>query len=460
MQYIWIDSLCIIQDSLEDWEAQAARMAATYRGSYVNLAASFSPHCQGGMIHDVFIPSRSRHWRFINLSQDGERYADAYTQSQIETQSERINSHVIAPTRTHKYGSTLAIFRFGFAERDYTDFQRENPDWDCRLGIPKSEDPLYSRGWVLQEEVLASRTVHFRRDQFRWGCRRYLQSEDGTFDTPHSTRFDDPDKGTPFAFQRPLESSCIWNAWLTEMLLRKFTYDDDRPAAIAGLVDFYIEKTQYTPLLGAWKETLVSDLTWDAHLQKMAVPPTDRSPFPSWSQLSIPAPTTVIYNPIEAGEADDIRTEVSIMDASVRWDSHPFTSKYSGSRLVVSGRVLPIRETNTPGFDSKLLPEIAFLKNWLSNEIFDYVTQNENAKDALLLHLLQRISSDSIFAKRRSAPVLEDLSLILIPVSLDPLVCYRIGLVNHPYLDFEEIESPSLIPTPHSCGTTRVVELI
>lgn len=38
IQYLWIDSLCIIQDSQEDWATQSAMMADIYQGAYFTLA--------------------------------------------------------------------------------------------------------------------------------------------------------------------------------------------------------------------------------------------------------------------------------------------------------------------------------------------------------------------------------------------------------------------------------------
>lgn len=40
IEYIWIDSLCIIQDDLEDWRRESSLMATVYGGSHINLAAS------------------------------------------------------------------------------------------------------------------------------------------------------------------------------------------------------------------------------------------------------------------------------------------------------------------------------------------------------------------------------------------------------------------------------------
>ena len=37
IQYLWIDSLCIIQNSKEDWEAESAKMGSVYRNAYCTI---------------------------------------------------------------------------------------------------------------------------------------------------------------------------------------------------------------------------------------------------------------------------------------------------------------------------------------------------------------------------------------------------------------------------------------
>jgi hypothetical protein len=44
VEYIWIDSLCIFQDSKEDWTLEAAAMASIYTNSYCTVAAA---RCKG-----------------------------------------------------------------------------------------------------------------------------------------------------------------------------------------------------------------------------------------------------------------------------------------------------------------------------------------------------------------------------------------------------------------------------
>ena len=40
VRYIWIDSLCIIQDSPDDWISESSRMANVYKYSYCNISAA------------------------------------------------------------------------------------------------------------------------------------------------------------------------------------------------------------------------------------------------------------------------------------------------------------------------------------------------------------------------------------------------------------------------------------
>jgi hypothetical protein len=37
--YLWIDSLCIIQDDISDWDREASQTARVYTNAYINIAA-------------------------------------------------------------------------------------------------------------------------------------------------------------------------------------------------------------------------------------------------------------------------------------------------------------------------------------------------------------------------------------------------------------------------------------
>lgn len=52
INYIWIDSLCIIQDSEEDWNLEASRMAQIYSSSFLNIAATACKDSTVGLFYD------------------------------------------------------------------------------------------------------------------------------------------------------------------------------------------------------------------------------------------------------------------------------------------------------------------------------------------------------------------------------------------------------------------------
>ncbi|KAK3059623.1 hypothetical protein LTS18_010414, partial [Coniosporium uncinatum] len=56
IRYLWVDCLCIIQDSKEDWRLESMKMGLVYKNSWLNIAAIDSPDCEGGLFVD-----RDRH---------------------------------------------------------------------------------------------------------------------------------------------------------------------------------------------------------------------------------------------------------------------------------------------------------------------------------------------------------------------------------------------------------------
>lgn len=48
VRYLWIDSLCIIQDDHHGWEVESAKMATIYSLSYLTIAATHAADSQQG----------------------------------------------------------------------------------------------------------------------------------------------------------------------------------------------------------------------------------------------------------------------------------------------------------------------------------------------------------------------------------------------------------------------------
>jgi len=48
--HIWVDSLCILQDDISDWEQQCLEVAAIYGNAYVTIIAASSTSCLEGFL--------------------------------------------------------------------------------------------------------------------------------------------------------------------------------------------------------------------------------------------------------------------------------------------------------------------------------------------------------------------------------------------------------------------------
>jgi hypothetical protein len=59
IQYLWVDALCIIQDSQEDWEAESKKMADVYGGAFLTISAALGPDVHHGLFQDSKVPPPS-----------------------------------------------------------------------------------------------------------------------------------------------------------------------------------------------------------------------------------------------------------------------------------------------------------------------------------------------------------------------------------------------------------------
>lgn len=144
--HVWIDSLCIIQDSKPDWELNSGQMASVYSNAYLTIAASGSKDGTGGcgMVDEEM----------------------SYGPVDIECDE------------TEQDSSTPLKRKFRVWSR--------SPFY---VGQVIRDDPLSQRGWSMQERELSPRIVHYSKDNIRWNAAssRHHWSSHGAI-PPHSTR--------------------------------------------------------------------------------------------------------------------------------------------------------------------------------------------------------------------------------------------------------------------------------
>lgn len=131
IRYIWIDSLCIIQDQPgnEDFNKEAGRMADVYSGAYCTIASTGAEGTTGGFLNERANRGCCR----------------------IET-TRRAPSK-LDPDTTEDKSCTVYIC-------DAID--------DFKADVNEAE--MATRGWVFQERGLSRRTLHFGKKQMYWEC--------------------------------------------------------------------------------------------------------------------------------------------------------------------------------------------------------------------------------------------------------------------------------------------------
>ena len=124
-EYLWIDSICIIQGEDGDFSSESKRMEDVYSGAYCVLAASCATDQRSGFLQ----PRAKREHVALNCEKDGSSDT-IYICSTIED----FRGHVL-------------------------------------------QGALHRRGWVLQEHALARRTVFFTEHQTYWQCGHGVRCE-------------------------------------------------------------------------------------------------------------------------------------------------------------------------------------------------------------------------------------------------------------------------------------------
>ncbi|KFA69437.1 hypothetical protein S40285_04634 [Stachybotrys chlorohalonatus IBT 40285] len=269
--YLWIDALCIIQDSDTDWKTQAGKMASYYSNAAVTITA-------------------------LN--------ADASTKGFL---GDRVHRHV-------KISRDLSV-----REED-----------TCIVDLLEA-CALEKRGWCMQERMLAPALLHFSDEQIIWECQegitleqsgmvvyRNLRSQrqqlkDFLISRFISLRRDYNLGAIPAGFEN-------WYMLIEEFSRRRLTFESDTLPAIAGIASRFRELVgKGTYMAGLWEEDLRGGLFWGAksRSQTREVDPIKRDfyilsrpeerarRFPSWSWASVSGRVEFLLPSEEQQAADD-----------------------------------------------------------------------------------------------------------------------------------------------------------
>ncbi|KAK5939666.1 hypothetical protein PMZ80_008046 [Knufia obscura] len=331
IQYLWIDSLCIIQDSAEDWTRESAQMGRIYRDAAVTIFAEFADSDDGG----CFMPRTGKDTALCRTPM-----FDSLARLFTDDSNSSTTSFIQA--KLHHSGT-------GSMPEQHHVFET------VRTLDPRSSKPLNSRGWVLQETILSFRSLIHDQHEVRWTCPQMRACEcipEG------STRQSWLERDrTPIKDAENIGNKELFNAWagiVSEFTKRNLTFGKDKLPAMAGLAAEMAHHKQSLYLAGLWKDSLRENLAWSIPPKSAKAPPreTKKPPAyraPTWSWASIEGKVTPMFefsNMHDSKEAHSGRfkratqLQCEILDCWTKPLSqlNPFGEVHSG-QLVLRGRL-------------------------------------------------------------------------------------------------------------------------
>lgn len=236
VQYLWIDSLCIIQGKGGDWKQESTRMAAVYSSAYCTLAATSAIDSKSGFLDKRVISSD-----YVCIQ---------------DKRGRRVN--VCA---------------------NVADFDRD-----------VEEAPLNSRGWVMQERLLSRRTIHFSANQTYWECGEGVYCEDLTRMTSceDKTRYfkRDPEFPRLLHLSGFITTLHFLQSFLEDYSKRGLSKPTDRAVALSGLAARVEATLICKERYGIFDLYLCRNLLWQrSDLQKKRID-YEATQVPSWSWMA------------------------------------------------------------------------------------------------------------------------------------------------------------------------------
>jgi len=319
VRYIWIDSLCIVQDDLKDWEAESQKMGEYYTNSLLTVAAVGSSDGNGGL--------------FLER-----------------------NALEVTPC------SMKMRFESNSACHTVRGFLRFITSWDPALQVDGyHRPPLWQRAWVLQERLLSSRMIMCSGLQMSWKCRMGEASEncpEGEVKETHLSQEEaalwnvlieshqegvngDQDKVSQWKLGKQVEKDellSLYDAWYDLVMLYGkcgLTKESDIFPAISGIASAIHKATGDRYLEGLWQNDTHRGLLWGVPDSAAAKPDLREYRAPSWSWASLRGTCTFHVRQIsQARMKVEAKAEVSAPEISTH--TLPQIFRY---KLEVRGKV-------------------------------------------------------------------------------------------------------------------------
>ncbi|RSL91599.1 hypothetical protein CEP51_000221 [Fusarium floridanum] len=365
LEFIWIDSLCIVQDDAEDWEQEAVKMATYYTTAYVTLAATAAPDGTVGLFPEPHAEDQPLELKGTN--ERGERY------------------HLVSRT------SINHVFE---EEQDaFTEF------------------PLMTRGWVYQEHILSRRFLHFGRRELMWECHSATHCQCGVI--PKQPRSDYTTNQVLSVAKTGLDVTDkksrrrIWYDNVEAIMNLNFTYVKDRLPATAGVATRLAKGTTGRYLAGLWEDCLVADLCWS--ILENGERPNELHGIPSWSWGSVSGGLATLWCQSDL-DNDNMKPVATVLEISCEPDPPSFLGRMDRAILAIESRIATVTMSSVD-MKGRRVRELQFKNAKLYGELggswsFHPDVQNWGMDDVGLEVAVVEMMRETVDEKAKSATFL------------------------------------------------------
>ncbi|KAI1212057.1 heterokaryon incompatibility protein-domain-containing protein [Annulohypoxylon truncatum] len=326
VDYLWIDSVCILQGDRDDWIRESGKMFQVYQNSYVTIVAAFGKDPTSGLF-------------------------SAYP--------DEPKPKPLATLRRASAGSSWPLYMRKAQHYHFYDWE----DYETREALP-----LLKRAWCYQERLISPRILLYTPTEVAFQCFKTVSCECGrdgvacnrmNFAAKH--KFPVPGK-QPLTHAGPAMDWWIVIGTYANMDL---TVKSDRLPAVAGIAEHFQKSRPLEKYLaGLWSGNLLRDLLWEV-LEVTADPAakTLTAGVPSWSWASGSGTRDVLVY------TEQLRYLAEVREAECRYASDNQFGVLTGSKLVLRGRLWKVSALCRKGGPLWMLSRRAVFKFESSNEM-------------------------------------------------------------------------------------------
>jgi hypothetical protein len=286
LKYLWVDSLCIIQDSAVHKQRELRIMGTIYHNAYVVISAASAATCNDGFLQDRLPPRNS--------------------------------------------------FRVPFGDKGSADIL---PKLKTSVLTLKNNEALYDRAWAYQESFMARRLLEFTSNEVIWSCMKTGKDGSGRRGRVEAMTYFGDSCRWAFILPEPRD----WGFIITTFSSRKMTRDSDKLPALSGIAELFDWGRGMQYMAGIWlNEGVAAQLmTWvtaeTSHACGTTRPIDWRAP--SWSYLSVNGRVDFI----DQNQLQGFEWEGDKFHAQLLSDDNPYGEVTSASMRLRKCRLIEVR---------------------------------------------------------------------------------------------------------------------